>query len=134
MDCQFGFRSRHSTCHQVIRLTNKTSRGFQERFSTGMLLLDIKRAFDMVWHDGLIYKMSIKNYPVYLLKLTRSFLTGRDFSLHFHGLVSRTHQIPAGLPQGATMSPTLYGIFADDTAIFCTNSSVAVIVQSLQVA
>jgi hypothetical protein len=146
-DCQFGFRSRHSTCHQVVRLTNEISRGFRERLSTGMLLLDIEKAFDTVWHDGLIYKMSIKNYPVYLLKLTRSFLTGRDFSLHYHGLVSRTHQIPAGLPQGATMSPTLYGIFtsdppalngcemavfADDTAIFCTNSSVAVIVQSLQ--
>jgi hypothetical protein len=148
-DCQFGFRSRHSACHQVVRLTDKISRGFQERLSTGMLLLDIEKAVDMVWHDVLIYKMSIKDYPVYLLKLTRSFLIGRDFILHYHGLVSRTHLVPAGLPQGATMSRTLYGIFtsdspelngcemavsADDTTIFCTNSSVAVIVhvQSLQ--
>jgi hypothetical protein len=84
-----------------------------------------------------------------LLKLTRSFLTGRDFSLHYHGLVSGTHQIPTSFSQGATMSRTLYriftsdppalndceiAVFADDTAIFCTLSSVdvAAIVQSLQ--
>jgi hypothetical protein len=74
-------------------------------------------------------------------------LTSGDFSLHYHGLVSRTHQIPSDLPQGATMSPTLNGIFtsdppeligcemavfADDMVIFCTSSSVAVILQSLQ--
>jgi hypothetical protein len=41
----------------MVRLTNKISRGFQERSLTGMLLLDIERAFDTVWHDALIYKI-----------------------------------------------------------------------------
>jgi hypothetical protein len=65
-------------------------------------------------------------------------LTSMGFSLHYHGLVSRTDQIPKGLPQGATMSRTLYGIFssdppelsdcemavfADNTAIFCNRKS-----------
>jgi hypothetical protein len=54
---QFGFRTRHSTCHQMVRLTNKVSSGFQERSLTGTLLLDIDRAFDTVWHDALIYKI-----------------------------------------------------------------------------
>jgi hypothetical protein len=75
---------------------------------------DREEAFDTIWNDALIYKMSIKDYLVYLLKLTRSFLTGRDFSLYYHGLVSQTHQIPAGLSQWATMSPTLYGILTSD--------------------
>jgi hypothetical protein len=79
-----------------------------------MLLLDIEKAFDTVWHDGLIYKMCAKSFPLFLVKLTQSFLTDRTFSVHYRGLESAVHQIPAGLPQGATLSPTLYGIFTCD--------------------
>jgi hypothetical protein len=63
-----------------------------------MLLLDIEKAYDTFWHDGLIYKMS-PNYPLFLLKIVKSFLTGRTFALHYRGLQSRVHDIPARLPQ-----------------------------------
>jgi hypothetical protein len=117
-DCQFG-------------LTNKISRGFQERLSTEMLVFDIEKAL----YDGFICKMPIKNHPVYLLKLTMSFLTGRDF----HCTIMAWFPGPIKFPRvcGFTSDPPkLNGcemaVFADDKAIYCTNSSVAVIVQSLQ--
>jgi hypothetical protein len=133
-DFQFGFRPLHSTCHQIVRIMSHVKNGFRNKVSTGMLLLDIEKAFDTVWHDGLIYKMCAKNFPLFLVKLTQSFLTDRTFSVHYHGLESAVHQIPVGLPQGSTLSSTPhYGVFtcdppelsncdlavfADDTAIY----------------
>jgi hypothetical protein len=115
------------------------------KVSTGMLLLDIEKAFDTVWHDGLIYKMCAKSFPLFLVKLTQSFLTDRTFSVHYRGFESAVHQIPAGLPQGATLSPTLYGVFtcdlpelpncdlvvfADDTAFYTSHSDVPILYSS----
>jgi Reverse transcriptase (RNA-dependent DNA polymerase) len=73
---QFGFRPQHSTCHQVVRITNHIKQGFREKLSTGMFLLDIEKAFDTVWHDGLLFKMSIKElshlpnktYPIFSIR------------------------------------------------------------------
>jgi hypothetical protein len=87
------------------------------------------------------------NYPLFLLKIVKSFLTDRIFTLHYRGLQSRVHDIPAGLPQGAALSPTLYNIFtsdspdldacqnalfADETAIYSTHSNAQILVQNLQ--
>jgi hypothetical protein len=47
-DQQFGFRAHHSTCHQVSRIVRDIKIGFQSKFSTGMLLLDIEKADDTV--------------------------------------------------------------------------------------
>jgi hypothetical protein len=54
------------------------------------------------------------NYPLFLLKNIKSFLTGRTFALPYRGLQSRVHDNPAA-PQGAALSPTLYNIFTSDS-------------------
>jgi Reverse transcriptase (RNA-dependent DNA polymerase) len=71
---QFGFRARHSTTLQVLRITETISLRFNENKSTAMTLLDIEKAFDSVWHDALLHK--IKNYglPIHLIKIIASFL------------------------------------------------------------
>jgi hypothetical protein len=58
---QFGFRAKHSTEHQVQRIVKFIKNGFRQKLSTGMLLLDIEKAYDTVWHDGLTHTRRIKN-------------------------------------------------------------------------
>ena len=70
---QFGFRSFHSTSHQIKRICNYVKDHRSQGRSTGMILLDIEKAFDSVWHDGLVYKMIKLNFPVYLCKIVQSF-------------------------------------------------------------
>ncbi|GFS63745.1 RNA-directed DNA polymerase from mobile element jockey [Trichonephila clavipes] len=64
IDCippeQCGFREGHSTLHQLIRVTNIIDEGFAHKFYTVGVFLDVKRAFDKMWHDGLTYKL---RYP-----------------------------------------------------------------------
>jgi endonuclease/exonuclease/phosphatase family metal-dependent hydrolase len=131
---QFGFRSGHSTVQQVLRITECASFGFNKNRSTGLALLDLEKAFDSVWHDGLVHKLFVNNYPLYLVKLIQSFLTNRTAHVDVNGSSSTPFHIPAGVPQGSILSPHLFNvyindiplngdtqlaIYADDTALFC---------------
>lgn len=111
---QFGFRSQHSTTHQIKRVTRIVQSNKRKRKSTGLILLDIEKAFDSVWHNGLVYKLHLYGVPRYLLKLIKSFVSDRLFSVAINGCLSSPRKIPAGVPQGSLISPLLYSLFISD--------------------
>ena len=91
------------------------------------------KAFDSVWHKGLLFKMWRYKYPLFLIKLTSSFLSDRSSFVDINGNASELYPIPAGVPQGSLLSPHLFNIiingipkpkncelaiYADDTALF----------------
>ncbi|KAG5675613.1 hypothetical protein PVAND_005504 [Polypedilum vanderplanki] len=134
---QFGFRSRHSTTHQVLRIIEEATIGFNNKKSTGIVLLDLEKAFDTVWHEGLIYKLIKLKFPPEQIRVIDSFLTGRQASVYVNGHASPFFTLPAGVPQGSTLSPFLFNVFindiprlkhcklaqfADDTALYTVNS------------
>lgn len=131
---QFGFRSEHSTVHQILRITENASIGFNNRESTGMVLLDLENAFNSTWHDGLIHKMYHHKTPIPLMGVIASFLKDRKSYVTVNKSASEIFEVPAGVPQGSILSPHLFSIFvndipqpkdcqlamyADDTAIYC---------------
>lgn len=111
---QFGFRHQHSTVHQIKRITNMIKRNKQQRLSTGIILMDIEKAFDSIWHDGLIYKLKNYGFPLYIVKIIKSFLAERSFKVFINNTMSSVRNIPAGVPQGAVLSPTLYSLYVAD--------------------
>lgn len=115
---QFGFRTGHSTVHQLCRVTRNIQLNLDNRTSTGMVLLDTEKAFDTVWHNGLIFKMIHLNFPAYLIQLCASFLSNRTFQLRLNKSVSEVYPIPAGVPQGSVISPVLYNLFTYDVPDF----------------
>ncbi|GBO42316.1 RNA-directed DNA polymerase from mobile element jockey [Araneus ventricosus] len=132
---QFGFKPKLSTTHQLLRATETISAGFENKEHTGAVFLDIQKAFDRVWLNGLIYKLINYNTPPPLIKLITSFLLNRKFTVRVNATLSKLRCIQAGVPQGAKLSP-LYSIFindipqkhnttlciyADDTAILAKN-------------
>jgi hypothetical protein len=71
-DEQFGFRPRHSTTLQLARLVERVNRKFDERLLTGAVFLNVAKAFDTLWVKGLLYKLTLLNFPSYLVKTTSS--------------------------------------------------------------
>lgn len=114
---QFGFRKGHSTIHQAMRIKQHIIRNKRIRKSTGMILLDIEKAFDSIWHDGLIYKLIKMKLPTYLVRLLNSFIRKRQFAVHVNDAISNIISIPAGLAQGTCISPILYALYVADIPI-----------------
>lgn len=136
---QHGFRKSYSTVTQLYRITTHIQENLDLKpsNSTGMVLADIKKAFDRVWLDGLVYKMIVAKVPHYVIKIIYSFLNDRNFFVTVNGSNSAKHQPRYGVPQGAVLSPILYSLythdiptesetcnvatFADDTALFASH-------------
>jgi hypothetical protein len=62
-DEQFGFRPRHSTALQLARFVERVNGNFDKRRLTGAVFLDVVKAFDTIWVQGLLYKLTILNFP-----------------------------------------------------------------------
>lgn len=144
---QHGFRKQRSTITQLHKLTQQIETNLSNRKSTGMLLMDVEKAYDRVWHDAMIFKLISINTPHYITKFIYSYLQNRSFHVDLQGTASATHQMQFGLPQGAALSPILYNIythdmplldnckialFADDTAILSESRLAKPIVKNLE--
>jgi len=70
-DFQFRFRNNHSTIDQIHRITNVIEQELEQKKYCPAGFLDVSQAFDRVWHEGLIHKMS-KILPRNYCKLMES--------------------------------------------------------------
>ena len=75
--------------------------------------LDVAAAFDKVWHDGLIAKLS-HLLPTNACSLLRCYLTNRTFYVTRDGADSTYRTIAAGVPQGSILGPLLYTLYTPD--------------------
>lgn len=115
---QFGFRYNHSTNHQLLRVSKLIKNSLSNKQSTGLLTFDIEKAFDSVWHKGLVYKMlKFKfKFPMYINKMIQSFLSKRSFQVSINGTDSKVYSIIAGAPKaGCSVLP--YLIFSHPTLL-----------------
>ncbi|GBN19032.1 putative RNA-directed DNA polymerase from transposon X-element [Araneus ventricosus] len=137
---QFGFRKQLSTAQQLLRITESIREGFESGWETGAVFLDIAKAFDRVWTDGLIYKLINMRIPGSIIMLIATYLQGRLFTVRVGSNLSSERVIRAGVVQGTKVGPILFNIFvndipsprncqtqlclfADDTAVMSTGTS-----------
>jgi len=68
-DERFGFRPKHNAVLLLARLVERVSRDFGEKRVTGAVFLDVAKTFSVAWVDGLLYKLTVLNFPSYLVKI-----------------------------------------------------------------
>jgi hypothetical protein len=143
---QFGFRQRHGTIEQVHRVVKAASNALEEKMYCSAAFLDVKQAFDKVWHQGLCYKLKL-NLPHDMFSILKSYLSQRYFYLKLEDHCTNLHPILAGVPQGSVLGPVLYllytadlpttektmtATYADDTAVLATHMDPVIAVRYLQ--
>jgi len=110
-DEQFGFRPRHSTSLQLACLIERITRNFDEKLLTGAVILDVIKAFGTVWIDGLLYKLTLLNFPSYIVHTISWHLRGRTFEASFQTGTSSRCGMRAGLLQNGLISPVLFSLY-----------------------
>jgi len=110
---QFGFRPEHSTSLQLGHLVERITRNFGEKRLTGAVFLDVAKVFDTVWIDGLLYKLTLLNFPSYLVHTISSYCRGRTFEASFQTATSSHRGMPAEVAQGGLISPVLFSLYVD---------------------
>ena len=132
---QSGFRPGDSTVNQLLSIVNSIFTAFDcnPTLDVRSVYLDISKAFDRVWHQGLVYKLRRCGVSGKLITLMQSFLDNRKQRTVLNGKTSTWGNISAGVPQGSILGPLFFLIyindltdglkcnvklFADDTSIF----------------
>ena len=113
---QSGFRPGDSTTNQLLFLVDEIHRAFEDRYSLGTraVFLDISKAFDKVWHDGLIFKLKQNGISGSLLKLFKNYLHNRTQRVVLNGSSSDYSEIESGVPQVSVLGRLLFLIYIND--------------------
>ena len=129
---QSGFRPGDSCIYQLLAITHDIFLSFDSSSSleTRGVFLDISKAFDRVWHDGLLFKLKQNGVSGNLLGSIKIFLNDRVARVVLNGKTSDWERTRAGVPRGSILGPLFFLIyinvlaksnvklFADDICLF----------------
>ena len=111
---QSGFRQAKSTGDHLFRLSQPVMERFNKREHVVDAFLDVEKAFDNVWHNGLRYKIFMLDLPTKMTRWLSDFLVIRVIQVNMNGFLSDKISPIAGVLQGAVPSPLLFPIHAND--------------------
>ena len=116
---QSGFRDKYSTDTCLIHLLDYIRDNNAKGLYTGMVMLDLQKAFDTVDHNILCNKLEVLG--VHCTEWFRSYLSDRKQYVCVSGKTSSEGLVTRGVPQGSILGPLLFLIYVNDMSLSIDN-------------
>ena len=105
---QAGFQSGDSTVNQLVYLYHVFSKALDAKKDVRIVFCDVSKAFDRVWHEGLLYKLAKIGIGGKLLEFCKNFLSDHSQCVIVDGQKLDIGRVRAGVTQGAVPGPLFF--------------------------
>ena len=95
-------------------LADKILKGFDKGLLTGMILINLQKAFDTIDHEILLQKLKAIKFSESTIRWSKSYLSERIFLVNIENKLSEFGEISCGVPQGSILGPLLFLIYVND--------------------
>ena len=109
-----GYRANRSTQTALLQMYDRWVRAANEGQLSGIVLLDLSSAFDLVDPELLLQKLKIYKFDEDILNWVKSYLANRSQAVWIDNSLSEFRHCPIGVPQGSNLGPMFFLVFYND--------------------